>query len=64
MVGRSQSRCLGSTSTALAYDAGDTFDQSAAEGFIKIFGLPVEIRPQSAVGQSSSGSQPSIGSKK
>ncbi len=25
------------------YDAGDTFDHSAAEGFIKIWGLPVEI---------------------
>jgi argininosuccinate synthase len=24
------------------YDAGDTFDQTAAEGFIKIWGLPVE----------------------
>jgi argininosuccinate synthase len=25
------------------YDAGDQFDHSAAEGFIKIWGLPVEI---------------------
>jgi argininosuccinate synthase len=30
------------------YDAGDTFDQSAAEGFIKIFGLPVEITARKA----------------
>ena len=30
------------------YDAGDTFDQSAAVGFIKIFGLPVEIAARKA----------------
>jgi argininosuccinate synthase len=39
------------------YDAGDTFDQSAAEGFIKIFGLPVEIsarKAPSVVGRQSS----------
>jgi argininosuccinate synthase len=30
------------------YDAGDTFDQSAAEGFIKIFGLPVELSARKA----------------
>ena len=30
------------------YDAGDTFDQSAAVGFIKIFGLPVEIAASKA----------------
>jgi argininosuccinate synthase len=30
------------------YDAGDTFDQSAAEGFIKIFGLPVETSARKA----------------
>jgi argininosuccinate synthase len=30
------------------YDAGDTFDQSAAEGFIKIFGLPVELTARKA----------------
>jgi argininosuccinate synthase len=32
------------------YDAGDTFDQSAAEGFIKIFGLPVETSARKAPG--------------
>ena len=36
------------------YDAGDTFDHTAAVGFIKIFGLPVELSarkaPRSAVG--------------
>jgi argininosuccinate synthase len=30
------------------YDAGDTFDHSAAEGFIKIWGLPVETAAQKA----------------
>jgi hypothetical protein len=30
------------------YDVGDTFDQSAAEGFIKIFGLPVETSARKA----------------
>jgi len=30
------------------YDAGDTFDQSAAVGFIKIFGLPVELSARKA----------------
>ena len=30
------------------YDAGDTFDQSAAVGFIKIFGLPIEIAARKA----------------
>ncbi|PWT84118.1 MAG: argininosuccinate synthase [Blastocatellia bacterium] len=38
------------------YDAGDIFDQSAAEGFIKIFGLPVETsaRKAPATGRQSS----------
>ena len=30
------------------YDAGDTFDHSAAEGFIKIWGLPVETAAKNA----------------
>jgi argininosuccinate synthase len=34
--------------TLATYDAGDTFDQSAAEGFIKIFGLPVETAARKA----------------
>jgi argininosuccinate synthase len=29
--------------TLATYDAGDTFDHSAAEGFIKIFGLPSKV---------------------
>jgi argininosuccinate synthase len=30
------------------YDEGDTFDHSAAEGFIKIWGLPVETATTNA----------------
>jgi argininosuccinate synthase len=30
------------------YDAGDRFDRSAAEGFIKIWGLPVETAAKTA----------------
>ena len=33
------------------YDAGDTFDHTAAVGFIKIWGLPVEIAARTAPGQ-------------
>jgi argininosuccinate synthase len=32
------------------YDAGDTFDHTAAEGFIKIWGLPVETAARKARG--------------
>jgi argininosuccinate synthase len=32
------------------YDEGDVFDQSAAVGFIKIFGLPVETAARKAPG--------------
>ena len=47
MVGRKSP--FGLYEHALAtYDAGDTFDQSAAEGFIKIFGLPVETAARKA----------------
>ena len=37
------------------YDADDQFDHSAAEGFIKIFGLPVEIAARKAPGGPKSG---------
>ena len=30
------------------YDAGDLFDHSAAEGFIKIWGLPIETAARKA----------------
>ena len=41
VVGRKSEHALYDTSLA-TYDEGDTFDHSAAEGFIKIWGLPVE----------------------
>ena len=41
VVGRRSDHALYDTSLA-TYDEGDTFDHAAAEGFIKIWGLPVE----------------------
>ena len=41
VVGRKSHNALYDTELA-TYDAGDRFDHSAAEGFIKIWGLPVE----------------------
>jgi argininosuccinate synthase len=41
VVGRTSPYALYEHALA-TYDAGDTFDHSAAEGFIKIWGLPVE----------------------
>ena len=60
VVGRKSEHALYDTSLA-TYDAGDTFDHAAAEGFIKIWGLPVEtaarrgpqLASQSVVGSSS-----------
>ncbi len=45
VVGRRSPYSLYSRSLA-TYEAGDTFDQSAAVGFIKIWGLPVRIFAQ------------------
>ena len=45
VVGRKSAHALYDTSLA-TYDAGDTFDHAAAEGFIKIWGLPVETAAQ------------------
>jgi len=42
VVGRKSDNALYDTSLA-TYDEGDSFDHSAAEGFIKLWGLPVEI---------------------
>jgi argininosuccinate synthase len=42
IVGRSSLNALYDTGLA-TYDEGDRFDHSSAEGFIKIWGLPVEI---------------------
>jgi len=41
VVGRRSPRALYEHALA-TYDAGDAFDHGAAEGFIKIWGLPVE----------------------
>lgn len=47
IVGRKSPYSLYDHSLA-TYDAGDLFDQSAAVGFIKIWGLPVEIAARKA----------------
>jgi argininosuccinate synthase len=49
VVGRKSPFALYDQSLA-TYDAGDTFDHSAAEGFIKIWGLPVETAARRAPG--------------
>jgi len=49
IVGR-KSPCSLYDHSLATYDAGDTYDQSAAVGFIKIFGLPVEIATRKAPG--------------
>ncbi|MDP6495084.1 MAG: argininosuccinate synthase [Dehalococcoidia bacterium] len=45
VVGRKSPCSLYSFSLA-TYDSKDTFDQSAAEGFIRIWGLPVKVQAQ------------------
>ena len=47
IVGRKSAFALYDHALA-TYDAGDTFDHSAAVGFIKIFGLPVELSARKA----------------
>jgi argininosuccinate synthase len=47
IVGRKSEYALYDHALA-TYDAGDTFDHSAAVGFIKIWGLPVEIAARKA----------------
>ena len=47
VVGRKSAFALYEHSLA-TYDEGDTFDHSAAEGFIKIWGLPVETAAKNA----------------
>ena len=41
--------------TLATYDEGDEFDHAAAEGFIKIWGLPVEIAASSALASDAEG---------
>jgi len=48
VVGRKSSNALYETALA-TYDEGDQFDHAAAEGFIKIWGLPVEISAQKSL---------------
>jgi argininosuccinate synthase len=70
IVGRKSPHALYDQALA-TYDAGDTFDHTAAVGFIKIYGLPVELsarkapqasagRPRSTVG----GAQSTVGGPK
>jgi argininosuccinate synthase len=47
VVGRKSAYALYDPGLA-TYDAGDTFDHSAAAGFIKIWGLPVETAAKNA----------------
>jgi argininosuccinate synthase len=49
VVGRT-SPCALYEHALATYDAGDQFDHTAAEGFIKIWGLPVEIAARRSVG--------------
>ncbi len=61
VVGRRSPYALYDHSLA-TYDAGDTFDRTAAVGFIKLWGLPVEtVARQSALLQARPGSQATIG---
>ena len=55
VVGRKSDNALYDTELA-TYDAGDRFDHSAAEGFIKIWGLPVETVAQRRLRQTTADS--------
>jgi argininosuccinate synthase len=50
IVGRKSSFALYDQALA-SYDAGDQFERSATEGFIKIWGLPIETAARKAAGQ-------------
>ena len=56
VVGRKSANALYDTGLA-TYDAGDRFDHSAAEGFIKIWGLPVETAAQRRLRQTTADSR-------
>jgi argininosuccinate synthase len=45
------------------YEAGDLFDHTAAEGFIKIWGLPVEIAARKAPSTQSETKRPAVASE-
>ena len=48
VVGRESANALYKEALA-TYDEGDQFDHSAAEGFIKIWGLPVEMAAEKSL---------------
>jgi argininosuccinate synthase len=50
IVGRKSAFALYDQALA-SYDAGDQFERSATEGFIKIWGLPIETAARKAAGQ-------------
>ena len=50
IVGRRSAFALYDQSLA-TYDAGDLFDRGATEGFIKIWGLPIETAARKAAGR-------------
>jgi argininosuccinate synthase len=56
IVGRKSAYALYDHALA-TYDAGDAFDHTAAVGFIKIFGLPVELSARKAPKTQASGQQ-------
>ena len=58
VVGRQSPFALYDHSLA-TYDKGDTFDHSAAEGFIKIWGLPVETAAKHARRRAAKRTEPS-----
>jgi argininosuccinate synthase len=49
VVGRKSPHALYEEALA-TYDEGDQFDHGAAEGFIKIWGLPVELAAAKEIG--------------
>ena len=59
VVGRKSSNALYDTELA-TYDEGDQFDHSAAEGFIKLWGLPVETAARKSPYRSATDAKPTI----
>jgi argininosuccinate synthase len=63
IVGRKSPHALYDQALA-TYDAGDTFDHTAAVGFIKIYGLPVELSARKAPQAPVGGPQSTVGGPK
>ena len=53
VIGRRSPHAIYDPSLA-TYEGGDRFDHAAAEGFVKIWGLPVEIAARAAINRQSS----------